>query len=216
LRQADRHEPRDRAGARRWLAVLDADDWYHSDRMSALVTLAEARQADMAATTSFSMTPAPTRSSAAAWPTGQTDWDLSFDDFLIGSNAYRTFNLGMLNYRSSVGSIRISPLRRRTGSHWAGQRCDNHRAGLRRPQVGLNGDTSTVSGSVRPISGSPHHYNCRGHEDVASSRANAPAPQPKTVATKEDWTRWNDYGIGLFLQGDLKAAAAAFEKNHRG
>ena len=28
----------------------------------------------------------------------------------------------------------------------------------------------------------------------------------------EDWQRWNDYGIGLFLQGDLKGAAAAFEK----
>ena len=27
-----------------------------------------------------------------------------------------------------------------------------------------------------------------------------------------DWTRWNDYGIGLLLQGDLKNAAAAFEK----
>jgi tetratricopeptide (TPR) repeat protein len=32
------------------------------------------------------------------------------------------------------------------------------------------------------------------------------------VSTKEEWTRWNDYGIGLFLQGDLKAAASAFEK----
>src|SRR5213078_318183 len=41
---------------------------------------------------------------------------------------------------------------------------------------------------------------------------NAAAPQPKTIATIEDWTRWNDYGIGLFLQGDLKGAAAAFEK----
>src|SRR5256885_11938188 len=41
---------------------------------------------------------------------------------------------------------------------------------------------------------------------------NAAVPQPKTASTKEDWTRWNDYGIGLFLQGDLKAAAAAFEK----
>src|SRR5437588_1628380 len=28
----------------------------------------------------------------------------------------------------------------------------------------------------------------------------------------EDWQRWNDYGIGLFLQGDLKGAAAAFKK----
>lgn len=40
----------------------------------------------------------------------------------------------------------------------------------------------------------------------------APAPQPKTVMRAEDWQRWNDYGIGLFLQGDLKAAAAAFQK----
>jgi tetratricopeptide (TPR) repeat protein len=42
--------------------------------------------------------------------------------------------------------------------------------------------------------------------------ANAPALQPKTQLVKEDWQRWNDYGIGLLLQGDLKAAQAAFEK----
>jgi Tfp pilus assembly protein PilF len=42
--------------------------------------------------------------------------------------------------------------------------------------------------------------------------ANAVAPQPKIQLAKEDWQRWNDYGIGLFLQGDLKAAQAAFEK----
>ena len=41
---------------------------------------------------------------------------------------------------------------------------------------------------------------------------NAPPLQPKTVALKDEWQRWNDYGIGLFLQGDLKAAAAAFQK----
>jgi len=41
---------------------------------------------------------------------------------------------------------------------------------------------------------------------------NAPAPAPKTIVRKEEWQRWNDYGIGLFLQGDLKGAAAAFEK----
>ncbi len=42
--------------------------------------------------------------------------------------------------------------------------------------------------------------------------ANAPAPHPKTQLAKEDWQRWNDYGIGLLLQGDLKAAQGAFEK----
>jgi tetratricopeptide (TPR) repeat protein len=41
---------------------------------------------------------------------------------------------------------------------------------------------------------------------------NAPAAAPKTIVRKEEWQRWNDYGIGLFLQGDLKGAAAAFQK----
>jgi tetratricopeptide (TPR) repeat protein len=44
-----------------------------------------------------------------------------------------------------------------------------------------------------------------------SARGSA-AAQPKTELHKEDWQRWNDYGIGLFLQGDLKAAQAAFQK----
>ena len=42
--------------------------------------------------------------------------------------------------------------------------------------------------------------------------ANAPAPQSTVQLSKEDWQRWNDYGIGLLLQGDLKAAQAAFFK----
>ena len=41
---------------------------------------------------------------------------------------------------------------------------------------------------------------------------NAPAPQPALALEKNDWERWNDYGIGLLLQGDLKGAEAAFEK----
>jgi cytochrome c-type biogenesis protein CcmH/NrfG len=41
---------------------------------------------------------------------------------------------------------------------------------------------------------------------------NAPVPDPKTVLQPDDWQRWNDYGIGLLLQGDLKGAQAAFEK----
>ena len=40
----------------------------------------------------------------------------------------------------------------------------------------------------------------------------ASVPEPKIDLRKEDWQRWNDYGIGLLLQGDLKAAQAAFEK----
>jgi cytochrome c-type biogenesis protein CcmH/NrfG len=36
--------------------------------------------------------------------------------------------------------------------------------------------------------------------------------QPKVDLQADDWTRWNDYGIGLFLQGDLKGAQQAFEQ----
>jgi tetratricopeptide (TPR) repeat protein len=44
---------------------------------------------------------------------------------------------------------------------------------------------------------------------VAHNTAEA---EPKTIVRKDEWQRWNDYGIGLFLQGDLKSAAAAFQK----
>jgi Flp pilus assembly protein TadD len=40
----------------------------------------------------------------------------------------------------------------------------------------------------------------------------APQPEPREILQADDWQRWNDYGIGLFLQGDLKGAAAAFQK----
>ena len=42
--------------------------------------------------------------------------------------------------------------------------------------------------------------------------ANAPVPQTRVELNKQDWQRWNDYGIGLLLQGDLKGAQAAFER----
>jgi len=39
-----------------------------------------------------------------------------------------------------------------------------------------------------------------------------PVPAANAVAAKEDWMRWNDYGIGLLLQNDFKGAEAAFTK----
>ncbi len=46
--------------------------------------------------------------------------------------------------------------------------------------------------------------------EVLDPRARAPKVVMQLL--KEDWQRWNDYGIGLLLQGDLKAAQSAFEK----
>jgi len=76
----------------------------------------------------------------------------------------------------------------------------------------FNGDTSSVSGNLKTIPDLPITVVAEDTKTLRVLPRTALPPQPKTVTTKEDWTRWNDYGIGLFLQGDLKAAAAAFEK----
>ncbi len=58
--------------------------------------------------------------------------------------------------------------------------------------------TTLASDAVRlPVKGSP-----LPESDAGAARGN---PDPL-------WLRWNDYGIGLFLQGDLKGAAAAWTK----
>jgi Flp pilus assembly protein TadD len=76
----------------------------------------------------------------------------------------------------------------------------------------FTGDTSHVSGSLKAIPELPITIIAEDTKTLRVLPRTAPIPQSKTVSTKEEWTRWNDYGIGLFLQGDLKAAAAAFEK----
>jgi tetratricopeptide (TPR) repeat protein len=76
----------------------------------------------------------------------------------------------------------------------------------------FTGDTSKVSGNLKAIPDLPIITIAEDTETLRVLAQNSPAPQPKTISRKEEWTRWNDYGIGLFLQGDLKAAASAFEK----
>src|SRR5256714_1411109 len=79
-------------------------------------------------------------------------------------------------------------------------------------QWAFNGDTAKVSGNLKTIPNLPITTIAEDTKTLRVLPRNAAVPQPKTASSKEDWTRWNDYGIGLFLQGDLKAAAAAFEK----
>jgi tetratricopeptide (TPR) repeat protein len=76
----------------------------------------------------------------------------------------------------------------------------------------FTGDTSNVSGNIKAIPDLPITVLAEDTKTLRVLWRNAPVPAPKTISLKEEWTRWNDYGIGLFLQGDLKAAAAAFEK----
>lgn len=80
----------------RWLAVLDADDWYHPERLEVLIAAAEHRPVEMVADNQVLYDARAAQIVGTAWPEGNTTWELSFDDFLLGSNAYENFNLGML------------------------------------------------------------------------------------------------------------------------
>jgi len=74
----------------------------------------------------------------------------------------------------------------------------------------FTGDTSKVSGKVKAIPDVPIITLA---ENTATLRVDSKAPRLTTRLTKQDnsdWERWNDFGIGLFLQGDLKGAEAAF------
>ena len=79
-------------------------------------------------------------------------------------------------------------------------------------QFTFDGDTSTVSGKVKQVPDLPIVALAEDSVELRVLPKGAPAEAPKVVTEKADWQRWNDYGIGLFLQGDLKGAAAAFQR----
>jgi tetratricopeptide (TPR) repeat protein len=76
----------------------------------------------------------------------------------------------------------------------------------------FNADTSGVAGEVKSIPDLPIITVAEDTKSISVLPKKDVEPRPSTVAVKDDWTRWNDYGIGLFLQGDLKAAESAFTK----
>jgi Flp pilus assembly protein TadD len=73
-------------------------------------------------------------------------------------------------------------------------------------------DPKMIAGELKTIPNLPIITVAEDTKMLAVVTRNAPTPQPKVTLAKEDWSRWNDYGIGLFLQGDLKGAAAAFQQ----
>jgi Flp pilus assembly protein TadD len=78
--------------------------------------------------------------------------------------------------------------------------------------VSFSGDTSRVSGKLKRIPDLPVVTVSEAQASLRVLPANAPAIVPAVELKQEDWTRWNDYGIGLFLQGNLKGARQAFEQ----
>jgi tetratricopeptide (TPR) repeat protein len=76
----------------------------------------------------------------------------------------------------------------------------------------FTGDTGSVSGEVKAIPAIPITVMASAEAALRVLPATAPPPAEAPLLDKGVRERWNDYGIGLLLQGDIKAAEAAFLK----
>jgi tetratricopeptide (TPR) repeat protein len=74
------------------------------------------------------------------------------------------------------------------------------------------GDTSSVSGRIKAIPDIPITVMAYQETSLQVVSRAAPLPETKPFLDKSVRERWNDYGIGLLLQGDLKGSEAAFLK----
>ena len=76
----------------------------------------------------------------------------------------------------------------------------------------FSGSTSTVSGPMKKIPDIPTTVMAEHTATIAVIGATEERPRVEPLLDPSVRERWNDYGIGLLLQGDLKGAEAAFEK----
>ena len=74
----------------------------------------------------------------------------------------------------------------------------------------FTGDTSGVSGKVKAIPDIPITVMDEREARIRILPKGAPEPKTAPLLDASVRERWNDYGIGLLLQGDLKGAEAAF------
>jgi tetratricopeptide (TPR) repeat protein len=74
----------------------------------------------------------------------------------------------------------------------------------------FTGDTSRVSGEIKAIPDLPVTTMATGEAVLKVLPRGAAVPDDQPVRDASVRERWNDYGIGLLLQGDLKGAEAAF------
>lgn len=74
----------------------------------------------------------------------------------------------------------------------------------------FNGDTSNVSGKIKSVPDIPITVMSYQETSLRVLPRNAQLPDTKAFQDKSVRERWNDYGIGLLLQGDIKGAEAVF------
>jgi Flp pilus assembly protein TadD len=76
----------------------------------------------------------------------------------------------------------------------------------------FNGDTSGVSGGIKAIPDIPITVMAYNEAAIKIIPRQSALPDTKPLLDRAVRERWNDYGIGLLLQGDIKGAEAAFLK----
>jgi tetratricopeptide (TPR) repeat protein len=76
----------------------------------------------------------------------------------------------------------------------------------------FTGDTSNASGLIKEIPNLPIVVMASDTAELRVLDKRQSIPEPKLAESKEVRERWNDYGIGLLLQGDLRGAEAVFLK----
>jgi cytochrome c-type biogenesis protein CcmH/NrfG len=76
----------------------------------------------------------------------------------------------------------------------------------------LGGPVHDVSAKEQKVPNLPVVALAEDQVTLQVAPRSAAALKPKVALQAADWQRWNDYGIGLLLQGDLKGAEAAFQK----
>ena len=74
----------------------------------------------------------------------------------------------------------------------------------------FTGDTTDVSGQIKAIPDIPTTVMAEAEASLLVIAADAPLPAVARQMDPALRERWNDYGIGLYLQGDLRGAEAAF------
>ncbi len=80
------------------------------------------------------------------------------------------------------------------------------------------GDPSATSGKIKRIPNLPLVTMAEAEATLSvgsrslKDQGSAKAPEQEVLLSPADRDRWNDYGIGLLLQGDLKGAGEAFRR----
>ena len=97
----------------RWIAVLDADDWYSPDRLATLVAAGESHGVPLVADNQLFYDAAASSFVRTAFPVDKDDRLLTRAAFIAGSDPYRDFNYGMLKPIVSADFIRKTGLRYR-------------------------------------------------------------------------------------------------------